>query len=242
MAVKKLSLVEKISAKLVNLGIHERKAKELAKGLSPSAHRMTEKVFEKLVTKLVKLGVPESKAKVMAKSLAPTIRAAIKVKSEGSRKTAEALEDEAVEEVVLRLDLPVVAVEGKAGLDLLRVMEGWTTHATYLVAAVKGDVGIVAVRKLYDQEYNVKFYPNMAYWGKTPQELSSLGGWVYLARPPYERMHFSQDGLKQLLARLEAEAKPKSRVKALIGRMKALTIKTLESAFYKLVEYRQKAA
>lgn len=235
MAVKKTSLADKISAKLMNLGVHQRKARELAKGLTPSALRMKEKVPEKLVAKLMKLGVPEVKAKALAKSLAPTVRAAIRVKSEGSKKTAEAIEDEAVEEAVLNLNLPVVAREGEAGLDLLRVMHGWCTSATYLVAAVKGTNGIVAVRRIYENHYNVKFYPNMEFWGKSPEMLASrFEAQAFLNRGPYERMHFSSKGVASLLEVLKAEATPKSGVRALIGRMRALASSALENAFNQL--------
>ena len=60
-----------------------------------------------------------------------------------------------------------MAAQAGQGVELLRVMDGLTSEATYLVAAVKSDEGIVAVRQLGNDWYNVKFYPHMAYWGYT---------------------------------------------------------------------------
>lgn len=233
MGVKKLSLKEKISAKLVKVGIHQRKAKSLAEELSPSVGRMKVKIEEKIATKLVKLGIPERQAKKLAKDLAPTVRAAIKAKDADRSRTVEQHEDDAIEEVMIRFDLPVAPVQGGKGLELLSVVNGLTSGATYLVAAVKGDNGFVAVKKFSDNSFKLKFYPNMKYWDKTLEELSSLGGEQYLHRDMYERMMFDAKGMQNVLDRISAEAKPKSRVKTLIGRMQALNGDKVRAAFVK---------
>ena len=258
---KTLTLADKLLAKLRKLGVSERKAKEVAKGLAPTAarQRVTGTVTGKLEAKLHKLGLSERKAKELAKGLAPTVRAAIKAKVKAAQTTLDDVFDDEVNEVVetvtdgaedeeldkvaprvnghrVRLDLPVVDRDTwqhapVKGIELLRVIDGFSTRGTYLVAAVKSDEGMVAVRQLGQDYYNVKFYPHMGYWGKTQEELRSLGAQSYLAREWYQRMHFSRASLDRLLQQLEAEAKPKSRMRALIDRMLTVSAAPLVKAF-----------
>lgn len=256
-----MTLSERLLVKLKKLGMPERKAKEVAKKLVPTASKAPVKgtVTEKLVARLIKLGLSERKAKELAKGLAPMVRSAIKSKVKAHAKTLDDVTDDQVEDAVadatdkaedaeldkvaprvnghrVRLDLPVVSRaswmhEPVKGIELLRVMDGLSTTGTYLVASVRKDQGIVAVRQLGQDLYNVKFYPTMAYWGKTEAELSSLGAVDYLAREWYQRMHFSQRSLDQFLRRLEVEAKPKSRMKALMDRFTTVTAAPLIKAF-----------
>jgi len=258
---EKVSLADRLLKRLKTLGMSDRKAKALVKDLAPTAARqkVTGTVTEKLTAKLIKLGLSERKAKELAKGLAVTVRAAIKAKAKTAKKKLDDVDDAFVNEVVdegvdlsedpdldkvaprvnghrVRLDLPVVQRSKwmgapVKGIELLRVMDGLSTVATYLVAAVKSDEGIVAVRQLGDDWYNVKFYPHMGYWGKTEEELHSLGAHSYLAREWYQRMHMDRATLEQVLFRLEAEAKPRSRMRALLDRMKAVTAAPLILAF-----------
>ena len=254
--MKQASLADRLLARLKKLGMGERKAKEVAKGLAPTAARqaVSGTVTGKLEAKLIKLGLSERKSKELAKGLAPTVRANIKGKAKKLAMSLKEVDDAMVEEEVtkatdeaedveldkvaprvnghrLRLDLPVVPMPGIKGIELLRVMDGLTTKATYLVAAVKSDEGIVAIRQFDKGHYNVKFYPTMAYWGKTQEELASLGAVNYLARDHYQRMHFNREPLEQLLGRLDVEAKPKARYKALMDRFMSITSAPLFKAF-----------
>jgi hypothetical protein len=258
---EKVTLADRLLKRLKALGVGDRKAKALVKDLAPTAARqkVSGTVTEKLTVKLVKLGLSERKAKELAKGLAPTVRTAIKAKAKTAKKKLDDVTDEDVNAEVdgvvdlaedieldkvaprvnghrVRLDLPVVLrstwqSKPVKGIELLRVMDGLSTTATYLVAAVKSDEGIVAVRQLGSDFYNVKFYPHMGYWGKTQEELASLGAQEYLAREWYQRMHMNRATLEQVLFRLEAEAKPRSRMKALLDRMMSVTAAPLIKAF-----------
>jgi hypothetical protein len=254
-----LTLADKLLAKLRKLGLPERKAKELAKGLAPTAARakVSGTVTGKLEDKLFKLGLSERKAKELAKGLAPTVRAAIKAKVKKAKIKLDDVDDAFVNEIVaegvdlsedaeldkvaprvnghrVRLDLKTVDVHGQKGIELLRVMHGLTSSNSYLVAAVKGEDGIVAVRQFDADSYKMKFYPTMAYWDKTFGELSSLGASSYLDRRSqnlYERVMVNRHSMDQILRRLEAEAKPKSRMKALVDRFLTVTTAPLVKAF-----------
>ena len=256
---QKPPLAERLLARLVKLGLSERKAKEVAKGLAPTAARakVSGTVTGKLEAKLIKLGLSERKAKELAKGLAPTVRSSIKAKVKKAKVTLDDVTDDLVEKTVdeeidttedaeldkvaprvnghrVRLDLPTVGVHGQKGIELLRVMHGLSSENSYLVASVKSDEGIVAVRQFDANLYKIKFYPTMAYWGKTREELASLGANSYLDRRSqklYERMMVNRESLDQILGRLEAEAKPKSRMKALLDRMKTVAATPLIKAF-----------
>jgi len=68
-------LKERLLDRLRTLGLPERKAKELAKGLASTASRtpVTGTVTGKLTARLIKLGLSERKATELAKGLAPTV-------------------------------------------------------------------------------------------------------------------------------------------------------------------------
>jgi hypothetical protein len=256
---QKPPLAERLLDRLVKLGMTQRKAKEVAKGLAPTAARqkVSGTVTGKLEAKLIKLGLSERKAKEMAKGLAPLVRSTIKARVKKAKVAIADVDDQMVEESVaqvtdeaedpeldkvaprvnghrVRLDLATVGVHGQKGIELLRVMHGLSTSNTYLVAAVKSDEGIVAVRQFGSNEYKIKFYPTMAYWGKTREELASLGATSYLDRRSqnlYERMMVNRESLDQILGRLAAEAKPKSRMRALLDRFMTVTAAPLIKAF-----------
>jgi hypothetical protein len=214
-------------------------------------------MFDRLVERLRKFGMTERKAKEVAKGLVPTVRSTVKAeekqksadsaKPKNARKGKDELVDEGqdpddetntpvgakavkVNGHTLRLDLPVVPYQGEQGLSLLRVMHGLSSTATYLVAAVLGPEGIVAIRKLSEDCYNVKFYPDMRHWNYSASTLADLGATSHLKRQPYERMHFTADGVDQLLRRIDAASK-KNRFKTLAKRLLALTFKPLSKAF-----------
>ena len=259
MKQKRASLAERLVAKLRKLGLPERKAKVLAKGLTPTAQRakVTGTVTSKLTDRLVKLGLSERKAMELAKGLAPTVRASIKTKAKAVAKKLDDVDDAFVNEIVaegvdqtdnedldkvaprvnghrVRLDLPVVSratwqYSRVTGLQLLRVMDGLTSEATYLVAAVKSDIGLVAVRQLGTDLYNVKFYPTMATWNYTPEKLRELGARDYLARQWYQRMHFDRDGVVKLLKQVGLENKPK--ITRLLSRLLSVPGRALFKAF-----------
>jgi len=221
-------------------------------------------MFDRLVQRLRMFGMTERKAKEVAKGLVPTVKSAVKAeekqksaastKPKSARKGKDELADAGqdpddggtvrtgkavkVNGHALRLDLPVVPYTGEKGLTLLRVMHGLSSTATYLVAAVLGPEGIVAIRKLSDDCYNVKFYPDMRHWNYDAASLVELGATSHLKRGPYERMHFTATGVEQLLRRIEAQSK-KSRIKTLAKRLLALTFGPLSKAFdvlYKRVQ------
>ena len=258
---QKLSLADRLLAKLGKLGVSQRKAKELAKGLAPTAARQTVSgtVTGKLEARLLKLGLTERKAKELAKGLAPLVRASIKAKVKKVAKKLDDVTDDDVNQTVdeavdeaedeeldkvaprvnghrVRLDLPIVARSDWQhspikGIELLRVMDGLSTRGTYLVASVKSEKGIVAVRQFSQDWYNVKFYPTYAFWNKTTGDLSEMGGQDFLSRQWYERCHVSAQGLERILDQLATEAKPKPRMKALIDRFTTVTSKPLIKAF-----------
>lgn len=258
---KTISLVDKLSVRLQKLGVTKRKAATLATGLRATASKTPVKgtVTEKLEARLVKLGVAKRKAHELAVKLAPTVKAALKAKAKTTAVKLADVDDtfvnDAVEDVVdtaddpeldkvapkvnghrLRLDLPVVQRSEwqrhpVKGLELLRVVDGLTSTATYLTAAVKGESAMVAVRELGRDEYNVKFYPTLAVWNLSQEDLRALGGYAFLQREWYERMHFSAAGVEQVLGRLNGQAKSKSRIKHLADRLLALTAGPLFKAF-----------
>jgi hypothetical protein len=254
-------LADRLLDKLKKLGMPERRAKEVAKGLAPTANRVkvSGTVTGKLEAKLVKLGLSERKAKELAKGLAPVVRASIKKKVKAQALKLDDVDDAFVNEIVdegvdeteseeldkvaprvnghrVRLDLPVVArttwmKKPVEGIQLLRVIDGLTTNGTYLVAAVKSETGMVAVRQFSEDAYNVKFYPNFGYWSKVPEDLSALGGHSFLHREWYERCHTSREGLGRILQQLTLDAKPKSRMRALMDRFLTVGARPLVKAF-----------
>ncbi len=233
---KPLSFVERLVEKLQTLGISKRKATTMAQKLAPVARAAFKAELK---------AKEQAQAQKALKSL--TGRTERKQLRSGYEQEKAAnvpvVDAEVVGELVpvkggvpvngfsLRIDLPIAPMVGMKGIEMLRVMDGLSSHATYLVAAVKADVGIVAIRSFGGGEYNVKFYPNMAYWEKSEEELRSLGATNHLQRQWYERMYFKTDALDQLLRRLEAEAKPRSRAKALLDRLLAITVAPLIKAF-----------
>jgi hypothetical protein len=196
-------------------------------------------LLEKIASVLHSNGVSERKSKELAKAITPVARNAAKKELEIKANPPEVKESPkagAKYKFALLTNLPVVPMRGEKGLGLLRVMDGLYSSKTYITAAVKGENGIVAVRDL-GSIFNVKFYPDMEFWGYSERVLSGLGAVDHLKREHYERMHFPQEALDQLLARIEA-SKPKSRVKKLINQIKALAFKPLLSAFAQLKEWR----
>lgn len=261
MKAKTQTLAERLLGKLKKLGVPDRKAKVLSKGLVATASRVPVKgtVTNKLEARLEKLGLSERKAKELAKGLAPIVRSSIKAKVRKQAKKLDDVTDDEVEDTVteavdgaedpeldkvaprvdghrVRLDLPVVGrSEWQAkpikGVELLRVIDGLTTTATYLVSSVKGETAMVAVRQFSDDHYNVKFYPTFTFWSKTRSELTNLGGFDFLDRQWYQRCHTNKDGLSRILHQLEIDAKPKSRMKALVDRFRTVTAATMVKAF-----------
>jgi len=256
--MKHVSLAERLQAKLQKLGLSKRKATTLAQGVTPTAQRakVSGTVTEKLVARLIALGLTKKKAAELAKGLAPVVRASIKAKAKQKQiklaevedemvnqtveQTTDEAEDEALDKVAprvnghrVRLDLPVVRRSTwmntrVTGIEILRVMDGLTTEATYLVAAVKSDQGIVAVRQLGTDFYNVKFYPTMRYWDRTPDELLSVdGASEYLQRQWYERVHVTKAGLAIILKSVDNRPK----IKQVLDRLLSVTATVLVKAF-----------
>ena len=240
------SLTEKLETRLQRLGLTKIKAHELAKGLAPTVRSVVKAKADARAKKAQKAAKADkaldtSLAKVNeGQAVTDSGEAVISDEdiNEAIAQVTDEAEDPELDKVAprvnghrLRLDLPVVPMPGGKGLDLLRVMDGWTTRGTYLTAAVKGEFGIVAIRQLGSDLYNVKFYPTMEYWGRTPEELRKLGAEYFLKRSPYERMHCSKKVTAEILDILAKEAAPRSRIKALVSRMRALTFGPLEKAF-----------
>jgi hypothetical protein len=206
--------------------------------------KVTITLADRLAVKLKKLGLGERKAREVAKGLVATVRAVVKTeikKLEGTpieeppylppNTPFTKTKAQKVNGYSVRFDLPVAPMPGLKGIEMLRVMDGLTSTATYLVAAVKGEEGILAVRQLGVEEYNVKFYPTFAYWGKTEDDLRALGAHDVCQRTHYERMHFGPDALDGLLNLLADEAKPKSRMKKLVDRFLTISLRPLLKGF-----------
>lgn len=240
-------ITEKLEGKLLKLGMHPRKAKELAKGLAPTVRATVKLKQEAKAEKAAKKKVVKATV-IDGKSVVEETGEALATSTHPD--ADEVFEDEAVNEALaplvnghrLRLDLPVAPMTGEKGLVLLRVMDGWSTKGTYLVSAVKGEHGIIAVRQLSPDCYNVKFYPNMAFWNKDVTGLTALGATSFLKRSPYERMHFTMVGMEQLLMRVEAESKPRTKMQALMDRLYAISARPLVKAFELLHTRRHVAA
>jgi hypothetical protein len=242
-----LTLSDKLAGKLAKLGWNQRRAKEIAAKLSSASKWQPDDLTLKLEKKLAKLGVTEKKAKEAAKALAPTVRATIKLKTaeaaeRKSGKTNGEIEEESLDQVAtdykLRSDLPTL--DGRkqhTGLELMRVMHGISSSNTYIVAAVRGEKAVIAVRAFSQDSFNVKFYPTMAEWNVTPDDLrDTYSSTHYLSREWYERMYFSRKGLDQLLSRIHAEELAnkttlRKKLKALTTRVCAVTVKNLLNGF-----------
>lgn len=201
---KPKTLIEKLIDKLMAGGMSERKAREVSKTIAPVARAAVKaeiKSKEVKVTRL-KVGLPP----------------ALEVDSEGNVDMAASEPEEAVNES----QGSTLPYTGGKGAQLLQTMHGLTSTATYKVLAVKGEDGLVAARKLGDQ-FNVKFYPNMAFWGFSFERLIPIGASSHFVRGPYERAHFPASGVEEILKRINAEAEtiaPQQR-RSLMGRMKA---------------------
>jgi hypothetical protein len=217
---KRVSLGERLRGKLEKIGFHPRKASELSKGLVPTVAKVKPgtKIGEKLRARLAVLGLTERKAKEVAKSLTPVASAALKARAklgtEAPSKTAKKAADlpattTAVAEVFkLRLDEGVMSFTGRDGdVSVGRVMHGLSSTRSYIVVAVKGEHGLIGVRQLGADTFNVKFYPTMRYWATNEPALRALGAEMFLARSWYERMHFPATGVTTLLNQFAKEAK-----------------------------------
>jgi uncharacterized protein (DUF2267 family) len=221
------NITEKLTNRLMKLGLTEIRATELARGLAPTVRASLKAKAAKRVKRDTVKEIVQETADSIAQEVDQTVE-----------EVTDLAEDPELDKVAprvnghrLRLDMPVLPMAGGRGVDVLRVMDGWSTRGTYLVAAVKGPEGICAIRQLGNDFYNVKFYPTMEHWGRTQEELRMLGAYDYLRRGPYERMHGNAKVTAAILDVLAAEAKPRNRVKALVSRMKAITFGPLEKAF-----------
>ena len=188
-------------------------------------------LFDRMVQKLVDSGISARKAKDLAKSLVPTVRSAVK---------KEIAEKDAPEKVPtkvtgsVRTDLPVLPYQGASAAALLQIMNGLTTTATYIITAVKGETGIVAVRKFHEDSYKIKFYPNMRFWEYNREMLQDLGASGYLQRDVYERMMVTRKQMDQVLARIEAKNK---KGRSLASRLLSVASRKLVNAFDALHSY-----
>ena len=220
----KQTVSQKIAAKLESFGFHPRKATDTAKGLALTVGQLKPgvKVGEKLLARLLTLGVSARKAPELAKGLAPVARAAVQARMKaklGSAEDTVVKKPKKAKDVAppppdaethifrLRTDESILPVSqrGAEGVEVGRIMHGLTSTRSYIVFAVKGEDGIIAVRQLGPRYYNVKFYPTMGYWGETAERMRPLGADDFLQREWYERMHFPPEGVQQLLDRLAAE-------------------------------------
>lgn len=219
---KPLTFLQQLEHGLLALGITKRRSQEVAKGLVPKIRRALKE---------------EEKAKILKASQPKevSVRDAYNEEKRENGLTVRENKDGSVliNRLKFRLDLPVVRMQGDKGLDILRVMDGLYTTATYLVAAVRGENGIVAIRKLGEDYFNIKFYPNLQHWELSQEDLKGLGAehGSYLSRAHYERMHFNKAGMENVMARLTASAKPKTKIQALMDRFLAVASKPLIKAF-----------
>jgi hypothetical protein len=134
----------------------------------------------------------------------------------------------------LRLDMPVVDVRSAKGAEVLQRMNGLTSGVTYIVAAVKGDNGAVAVRRLSSDLYKIKFYPDMEHWNLDFGSLNAMGATSHLHRTIYDRFFVTESALETVLGRVASMNKPKSRVKSILDRLFGITFEPLKEAFNQL--------
>jgi len=238
-------LAQRIEKRLMTIGVPSRKAGTwapiLAKAFTRTQKRMatgmadvtSRAVAATLTGRLMKYGLTERKATGIATKLTPTVKTALKASVVVS--TALAVREDLAPLVgkglQLRLDQDVVPYQGARGLKLLRVMHGLTSTASYLVVAVKGEEGIVAVRKFSDTSFKIKFYPTFAFWGRSLEDLERLGGRSYLNRGPYERVMVTDETLSVILTQLTLQARVKARIKALASRFLAIPFAPVKKAF-----------
>lgn len=214
---KRPGLIDRMMQKLMDLGMSQRKATETAKALAPVARNTVKK---EIAEKEQKASAPkETEASPTKDTPAKTVRT----------KKGEIA-------AVVRHDLPVLDWRGANQAALLQVMNGYNTTRSYIVAAVKGEDCMVAVRKFSDNSFKLKFYPTMRKWDYSQEQLSALGADSFLNRDnKYERMMFTKSQMDQVLARIEAANK--STVRKMVERLLSVSAATLVKAFDTLHSY-----
>lgn len=242
---KKVSLIDRIKAKLMKTGMNERKATETAKIIAPTA-RAAIKAEEATKTSKAKprKGVRVG-AKVGKKAVKKSVRSRVKKALSADKPIALDLSGSAPQDLVEHgdviendeplYDLGVVPVQGEKNLDPMRIIDGLTSRATYIVAAAKDEIGFIAVRKFSDNEYKVKFYPDMKFWDFDQAKAESLGFKNHLKRSMYERYMVDRNQLEQLMLRVEAMRPVMDKMMEFVGRFKFVRFATLSSALTKLM-------
>lgn len=259
--------VDKIAARLTKIGgLSRRKVATLSTSLSSASRWKRDDIGSKLEKKLLKLGLSKRKAYELAKALVPTVRSLIKARASVVKTTSQ-VENSAMVDAIngatdteldtvaplvnghrVRLDLPTLPVNHGAVVEnVLTVMHGYSTSNTYLVAAIRkeGDVnGVVAIRKFGENSFKLKFYPTMAHWGFTRDQLHELGGNDYLQRNTwYQRMMFNLSDATQVLQRIAAEEESRlSRGQKLLKHLRAVSMNIVNRALDILATRKQVAA
>lgn len=202
----------------------------------------TPSLIDKLIDRMVKTGMTKRKATEVAKAVAPVARATVKKELETkanapARKPRAKVGTALTEEGEIDPSAPAVSVNGGKNVDPLRVVMGLTSGRSYIAVASKGEDGFIAVRKLHDDSFKVKFYPHQEYWEFDYEKLTSLGLTSHLHRNIYDRYFSNKANLDQLLRRVEAMKPPKNILARLFNRFKVLSLGTIDKAFTKLYTY-----
>jgi hypothetical protein len=200
-------------------------------------------LVEKLLNGLIKGGLSERKAREIAKILAPTARAAVKAELKAKNLTIVELAEpqpEAVDKTPsTEASSPAKAIPGSVlpytgavAADLLQRMHGLTSNNSYVVAAVKGDKGIISVRKFNEDSFKLKFYPDMEFWETSFGRLQLFGATDYLKHSNhYERAMFTKKGMESVINRVNGDAALRPNKRGLLNRMATATLRALVNAF-----------
>lgn len=81
---------------------------------------------------------------------------------------------------------------------LLSRMDGRTSYQSYVVVAVRGESGVVAVRRI-SEDFKVKFYPNLEHWDFTEKQLLDMGAFSFMDRRQYRRLVLFAAGVEKLI-------------------------------------------
>jgi hypothetical protein len=177
-------VVESLSKRLKAQGYKATEAAKIAKAVLPVVKKLTTIAEKQKIAEAAQLEVE----KVEAENEAPVTEV----------EAAEVEVPTALAHLSKAVPGEVLPVEGAIGASLLQKQWGRNSGASYVVAAVKKENGIVSVRDLGSDSLKVRFYPNMAFWEVSYERMQAFGAHSFLNRGDYDRLLINHQGFQHI--------------------------------------------
>lgn len=191
------------------------------------------KLVDFLLEKLPKLS-PED-AKLIIKTIGPLIKKkalADHAKEVDKWMKSGNIPEEAIEQETSGELVPEVHIENPASsllafLPLGAIIDGISSTNSYLIVAVKGQAGLIAIRYFPSHnKYKVKVYPNFELWGITSEFAEAAQG--YYQKKHYARLIIDEQDFHNFLEGLHNIALPHKR-KTKEHRFKVMTVDEMKA-------------